>query len=109
MRRRELLGISRRLGRVDKRPRGRVYELAATLVAGGMIGGAFGLIPFLDQTPNPGTVDRLIYFGLLGVAALIAYVCLRASKDAGAERSETVVAIKEDLDQLLEGSLRDDT
>jgi hypothetical protein len=105
MRRRELLGISKRLGRVDKKPRGRLYEVIAILFAGGLLGGAFGLLPFLAQKPSPSVVDKLIYFGLLGFAAAIAFVCWRASKDTDAERTDTVVAIKEDLDQLLEGSL----
>jgi hypothetical protein len=106
MRRRELMTISRRLGRLDRRPRGQLYDWAGTLLLGGAVGGGFGLIPFLEQKPNPDTVDRLIYFGLLGVAVLVAYVCFRAARDARAERADTVVAIKEDLDELMEGSLQ---
>lgn len=109
MRRRELLGISKRLGRVDNKPRGRGWEIAATLLIGGVLGGAFGLLPFLDQTPNPGTVDRLIYFGLLGFGVLLARLCWRAAKDTDGERADTVAAIKEDLDQLMEGSLQNET
>lgn len=107
MRRRELLNISRRLGRLDNRPRSRFYEAAATLFAGAVLGGGFGLIPFLDQKPNPGTVDRLIYFGLMVLAGVVAYLCWRASRDTDAERSDTVDAIKDDLDQLMEGSLHE--
>jgi hypothetical protein len=109
MRRRELLSISRRLDRVKNKPRGRAYEIAATLLVGGVIGGAFGLLPFLAQRPNPDTVDRFIYFGLLGVGLLLARVCWRAASDMSEERTDTVAAIKEDLDHLLEGSLHNDT
>lgn len=105
MRRRELVAISKRLGRLDNRPRGRRWEVVATLLAGGVIAGGVGLLPFLEQAKNPSTVDRLIYFGTLGLMAIGAYVCWRASRDMGDERTDTVRAIKDDLDQLLEGSL----
>ncbi len=109
MRRRELLTISRRLGRVDERPRGRLWEVAATLLAGSVTAGAIGLIPFLGQQANPDTVERLIYFGLLGVGVGAAYLCFRASRHIKEANSDTVLAIKADVDLLLEGSIDDGT
>jgi hypothetical protein len=104
-----MLTISKRLGRVDRFSRANAFGAAGTLFAGGAFAGAFGLEPFLSQKPKPGTESQLIYFGALGVAVLIAGLCLLAFVVARKERSDTVAAIKEDLDGLLEGELHNDT
>jgi hypothetical protein len=105
MRRRELLTISRRLGRVDRFSRANIFGAVGTLFAGAALAGAFGLFPFLSQKENPDLSARLIYFGSLGAAVLIALLCGIGFLVARKERSDTVAAIKEDLDELLKGEL----
>src|ERR1700722_5066128 len=101
MRRRELLTISNRLGRVDRFSRANAFGAAGTLFAGGALAGTFGLYAFLAQKPNPDLAARLIYFGSLGIAVLVAGLCFLGFVAARTERSDTVGAIKEDQDELL--------
>jgi hypothetical protein len=69
---------------------------------GAVLGGGFGLVPFLSADPGPSHSQRLAYFGLLGVAALSGIGFGLAGLAIKGERDDSVAAIKEDLDDLLD-------
>lgn len=104
-----MLTISNRLGRVDRFSQAHAFGAAGTLFAGGALAGIFGMYAFLAQKPNPDLAARLIYFGSLGIAVLVAGLCFLGFVVARKERSDTVGAIKEDLDELLKGELHNAT
>jgi hypothetical protein len=97
----ELTSISRRLGRLSKSRWDRWFTGAFGLLLGGVLGGCFGLIPFLTANPGPSSKAKVIYFGSLGFILVVALVCGLASLAVKAQRDDSVAAIKEDLDTLL--------
>jgi hypothetical protein len=101
MRKSRLQSFSDRLGRVGQFPWPTMWAGLGTLLLGGAVGGAFGLIPFLSTDPRPSSFDQLVYIGLVGGTAVLAIVCFLAAATTRAERVESVRAIKEDFDKML--------
>jgi hypothetical protein len=97
----ELMEVSRRLGRMSKRRWDRWFTGAGVLLAGGLIGGAFGLIPFLTANPGPTAKAKIIYLGALAASFVLAVVCGLASLGIKGQREDSVTAIKEDFDRML--------
>jgi len=77
------------------------FRGAAILLLGGVLGGAFGLIPFLSTDPSPSRASKVVYFGLLGVGVLLSAICGAAGLAIKSERDESVSSIKEAVDDLL--------
>jgi hypothetical protein len=99
----DLTEVSTRLGRVTKISWAAVFASFGVLVLGAAFGGIYGLIAFLDSTPNPSVQERALYFGALGVGLLIGGGSIVGSFFMRKERSESVRDIKADLDKKLGG------
>jgi hypothetical protein len=93
--------ISKRLGRLGKRRLDRWFAGACVLLIGGVIGGVFGYIAFVNTTPPPASHAKTEYVVVLVVAFVIGVVCGLAALAIREERDESIKAIKEDLDSLL--------
>lgn len=101
LRRRDLLSISKRLGRLKSRSWGRWFAAVGLALFGAVIGGGFGLIPFLGADPGPSDTGKIAYFALMLIALILAVVCGLATLATEDERADSIAAIKEDLDDLL--------
>ena len=99
MRHRELLVLSDRLGRMSNKKWDRVFTGLALLFAGGVLGGGFGLIPFLAAEHTK--VQSRAYVAAIVVAVAIAILCALASLAVKSEREDSCEAIKADLDKIL--------
>lgn len=99
----DLIEVSTRLGRVTKLSWATAWATVGILALGAVAGGLYGLISFLDQTPNPDTSERVIYMGSLGVGLLIGSGCVAAALFIRKERAESVRDIKTDFDKKLAG------
>lgn len=99
----DLREISGRLGRITNLSWATIWATVGILALGGVVGGIYGLISFLDETPNPDTNERVIYMGSLGVGLLVGLGCICAAFFMRKERAESVKDIKTDLDTKLDG------
>ncbi len=99
----DLREISGRLGRVTRLSWATVWATVGILALGSVVGGIYGLISFVDQTPNPSTNERVIYMGSLAVGLLVGVGCVAAAFFMRKERAESVSGIKTDLDAKLDG------
>jgi hypothetical protein len=95
--------ISSRLGRVTRISWANVFATIGVLALGGVVGGVYGLIAFLDTTPNPSVLERTDYIGALAVGLLVGVGSIVASFFMRKERVESVHDIKADLDKKLAG------
>src|SRR5712692_7080107 len=86
---RELKSISNRLGRMGKRQYDRAFSAAALLLLGGVVGGGFGLVPFLSTNPSPSHPARVYYFGLLSFAFILGVACTLARFAIKSEREDS--------------------
>jgi hypothetical protein len=99
----DLMEVSTRLGRVTKISWAAVWATVGVLALGGVIGGIYGLIGFLDQMANPDPDERVIYFGALGLGLIIGVGCIAAACFIRGARAESVKDIKTDFDKKLAG------
>jgi hypothetical protein len=99
----DLTEVSTRLGRVTKISWATVFASFGVLVLGAALGGLYGLISFLDATPNPSAQERALYFGALAVGLLVGAGSVVGAYFMRKERSESVHGIKTDLDKKLAG------
>ncbi|HEY7830254.1 MAG TPA: hypothetical protein VIC06_06785 [Solirubrobacteraceae bacterium] len=102
VRHRDLMTFSTRLGRLGQRQRDRLFANLSMLFAGGAVGGFFGFYAFTSTKPSPSGHAEALYIALLGAALALALCCGCASRCIREEREESVRAIKEDIDTLLE-------
>jgi len=98
LRRRDLVSISKRLGRISKFPWRQLWAGASLLLFGGAVGGILGLMAL--QTP---TGTQKLKFGLaIGISLGAAILCGAAWFSTKAQRDDSVKAIKAELDEILE-------
>ena len=97
----ELRSISDRLGRMSKRQWDKAFAAIALLFAGGVIGGGFGLVPFLSTTPPPGHASKWLYYGLLIAAGVVSAICTVARFAIRSEREDSCTAIKSEVDAIV--------
>ena len=102
MRRSWLVSLSNRLERICEASKARYFGGASVLLLGGFLGGLFGLIPFYSASDRPSRFAQTIYIGALGFALVLAIVCGVAHKMMSDERGESVSAIKQDIDDMLD-------
>jgi hypothetical protein len=95
LRMRELQAICDRLNRFPKWPYSRFWYATAAV----LIGAAIGAVPGGSQLAPK--ADETLYWCLAGGAAALGIVCLIAGLTTQSERTESIEAIKEDLDLLL--------
>jgi hypothetical protein len=98
----DLREISSRLGRVTKISWATVWASVGVLALGGVVGGVYGLVTFLGQSPNPDEAERVEYIGGLAVGLLIAVGSLVAAYFMRKERAESVHDIRTDFDKKLD-------
>jgi hypothetical protein len=95
LRRREMASISERLGRLPRMPWSRVWGGLAAILFGAAIGGAVSALQLSPHT------DKGIYWGIVGGTFLFGLIAVMAALATNDERSDSVSAIKADLDRLL--------
>lgn len=81
--------------------RAKIFASAGILLFGAAMGGAFGLIPFLSTSPAPSHESRVIYIGIICVAAIFAFVCALARYAIHEERSDSISDIADDFKNWL--------
>jgi hypothetical protein len=98
----EMQSISDRLGRIGDFPWASMWITAATLMGGAVVGGLFGLIPFLATKQENET--ELVYLVALGVGVVLTILCLAGAWTTHEERSESIASIKTDFDTHILGT-----
>lgn len=101
VRRRDLVGLSQRLQRVEAPPRGRWFLVVAQLLLGAALGSAVAGIPLLSSTVDLDAWVRPTYIAATAACVVLAVVCFLAYRSTREQRADSITAIKEDLDGLL--------
>lgn len=101
IRRRELQSLTDRLGRVEARPRSRVWNGAGAVLVSTSLGALLAGIPLLSSTADWDDWVIPVYAAAIGVALLVGGLCFRAARSMRDERADSVADIKTDLDRLL--------
>lgn len=95
----ELKSISERLDHVANASRAKKWEVSAEVALGVFGAGVLGLIPVFASEPS---VALIVGYLLLVVGAgIFGLICLQAGKDVADERVDSILAIKEHIDNTL--------
>jgi CHASE2 domain-containing sensor protein len=94
--------ITERLGRFPRFPLAPVWGAGAAILFGAAVGGAIAGTQLSSES------DKGLYWGVVGVVVLLGVVCALAALATHSERTDSVQAIKVDLEKLLSGEVGDD-
>ena len=95
----ELKSISERLDHVAAVSRARKWEVRSQLSLGALGAGLIGVVPF--ATAKPSLVAAIVYGLALATALYLSWTYSSAAKDVSAERVDSVLAIKEHIDNTM--------
>lgn len=95
----ELKSISERLDHVAAVSRARKWEVRSQLALGALGAGLIGVVPF--ATTEPSLIASLLYGIVLAVALYLSWAYSAAAHDVSAERVDSILAIKEHIDQTM--------
>jgi hypothetical protein len=95
----ELKSISERLDHVAATSRAPKWERRYQMALGATGAGIIGLIPFLVSRPS--LIAEGIYAAVLAVALFLSRQYSNAARDVSAERADSVLAIKEHIDNTM--------
>lgn len=95
----ELKSISERLDHVEAVSRANKWGIRSQLLFGGFGGGAIGFIPFIAS--GPALVFIVVYVAIVLLALVLAALQRDAATDIAAERADSILAIKEHIDNTM--------
>jgi hypothetical protein len=95
----ELKSISERLDHVAAVSRAQRWGVRSQLLFGGLAGGVIGFIPFIAS--GPGLPFVIAYLVALAAALILAALHRDAATDIAAERADSILAIKEHIDNTM--------
>lgn len=95
LRRHELEGLSERLGALPRLPWSRIWGAVAAILLGGATGG------LIAGTQLPRGEDHTLYWVVVGAVAALGLFAALATYTSHDERSDSVTAIKDELDRIL--------
>jgi hypothetical protein len=95
----ELKSISERLDHVATVSRARKWEVRSQLALGALGAGLIGVVPF--ATAKPSLIASVVYGIVLAGALYLSWTYSKAAQDVGAERVDSILAIKEHIDTTM--------
>ena len=95
----ELKSISERLDHVAAVSRARKWEVRSQLALGALGAGLIGVVPF--TTTSPSLIASILYGLVLAGALYLSWTYSKAAEDVGAERVDSILAIKEHIDTTM--------
>ena len=98
----EMAVLRDRLARLESAPRGAWFSPAGLLLLGASVGGALAGIPVFGSDAEYEAWVKPVYWILTCACGLVAVLCLVAHQTIGRQREDSISAIREDFDQLLQ-------
>lgn len=109
VRHQDMLSLSERMGRVQQQPRADRWERVSSNALWAAIAAGVAAIPLFGAREQVEEWVFYLYGAVLAILAITAFGCRWASKDVAAERSDSISAIKQDLDRWIATYQDDDT